>query len=71
MDFSQLSPDDLADAWKAIIDETHSRADALPNGTFKHLFKARLEKLHVHADRLKRMTSDEGAIQPMSGGGDK
>jgi len=68
MSLSTLTNDQLADQWKALLDETHARAEALPASTFKFLFKERLSKLHVHADRLKGMTSDEGVIQPLSGG---
>lgn len=68
MSLSTLTNDQLADQWKALLDETHARAEALPAGTFKHLVKARLEKLHVHVNRLKAMTVDEGTIQPYSGG---
>lgn len=68
MDFSTLSNDELADAGKAFMDELHARADALPAGTYKWMAKGRLDKAHIQFNRLKRMTSDEGLIQPMSGG---
>lgn len=69
--FSELTDDELADAWNDLLTETHARAEALPSGTFKFLFKDRLAKLHIHANRLKAMASDEGTIQPMSGGDPK
>lgn len=71
MDFSILSNDELADAGKAFFDEVHARADALPTGTFKWMLRERLAKLHIHANRALCMCKDEGAIQPMSGGGPK
>lgn len=68
MDFSTLDNDALADVVKDLFDELHSRADALPAGTYKWMAKDRLDKAHAQFNRLKRMTSDEGLIQPMSGG---
>ena len=68
MDFSTLSNDELADVGKAWFDEVHARADALPTGTFRFLFRDRLAKAHAQINRLLKMTKDEGVITPMSGG---
>ena len=71
MDLGTLTNDDLADHIKSVFDELHARADALPAGTYKWMAKDRLDKAHAQFNRLKRMTSDEGLIQPLSGGGPK
>lgn len=63
-----MSNDELANAFKALFDEAHAKAEALPDGPFKRRTIERLNVAHEIMDRVRKHAVDEGEIQPFSGG---
>ena len=63
-----MTNDALADAFKALFDEAHAKAEALPDGGFKKRTIERLNVAHEIMDRIRKHAADEGEIQPFSGG---
>lgn len=63
-----MTNDELADAFAAAFAELHDKIDALDEGPAKRK-AARLARVaHGAMDALKELASDEGEIQPFSGG---
>lgn len=71
MDFSTLTDDQLADAQKALLDETESRVAARPDGPGKNRLERPLHVAHVALDMFKKELVDQEIIQPYSGGDPK
>jgi hypothetical protein len=63
-----VTNDELANAFKALFDEAHAKAEALPDSGFKRRTIERLNVAHEIMDRIRKTAVDEGEIQPMSGG---
>lgn len=67
-DFSELSNDELADAAKGLLDEMHTRHDALGSGPFKTRSGRLLKLAHGAFDALREHCVDEEVISTFSGG---
>ncbi len=65
-----MTDDELADAFKANLDELHAKVAALPDGAAKSHFEAWASVAHRALGRIKRRAVDETLIQPFSGGPD-
>lgn len=68
MDFTEHTDDQLADVTKAIVDEIESRIAALPTGALKTAATLHMGKAHKQLNKVKKLTVDDGMIQPFSGG---
>ena len=66
-----MTHDELAEAYKALIDETHEKVDAVQNPAVRAKAKRLLGLLHGAADALKELAVDQGLVQPFSGGDPK
>lgn len=60
--------DQLADDFKAIMDEAHALANALEAGPLRRQVRRKLDTIHNVADELKEILTDGDVIQPFSGG---
>ncbi len=63
-----MTNDDLANAFKALFDEAHAKAEALPDGPFKRRTIERLNVAHEIMERLRKHAAQEGEISIESGG---
>ncbi len=63
-----MTNDELANAFKALFDEAHAKAEALPDGPFKKRNIERLNVAHEIMERIRKHAVQEGEIQPFSGG---
>ena len=63
-----MSNDELANAFKALFDEAHAKAEALPNSRFKRRSIERLNVAHEIMERLRKHAAQEGEISIESGG---
>ena len=63
-----MTNDELADAFKALFDEAHAKAEALPDGHFKKRVIERLNVAHEIMERLRKHAAQEGEISIESGG---
>ena len=63
-----MTDDELADHFKVGIDELHAKIEMLPDGLERNWWRREAKLLHLILDRMKERASDDGMIQPMSGG---
>lgn len=63
-----MTHDELADAFKANLDELHEKIDALAAGPTKRRASRLASIMHRAAEELKELAETDGMIQPFSGG---
>lgn len=66
-----MTSDELADQFKADLDELHLQIEALPEGATKRRAKRLASIAHGAPDGLKDLAVDGDMIQPLSGGDPK
>lgn len=66
-----MTNQELVDAFAANISELHAKIEALPEGATKRRAGRLASILHRAAEELAELASDDGMIQPFSGGDPK
>lgn len=65
-----MTHDELADAFKVLLDEMHDQIEAQPD-PLRGRARRWARVLHGAADALKELAVDHGLVQPLSGGDPK